>query len=195
MRKRRGLTGGGGGLAFRYGTMSGSSPLLDPIETLMQEHQRFLERIRSFRTEVRRLTALSAPIPSLSGHVLDFAQFLDRDVTRFHGRKEEEGLFPVLGRHIPVDGGPIGVMLAEHQLLKDEQRALFQDAHRVESDPEAREAVDAIARSSMVVETVLTDHIDKEDHVLFPMARNTLSVAELTEVAEVCRQIELEYLS
>jgi hemerythrin-like domain-containing protein len=175
--------------------MAESSDGPDPIDVLMEEHQRFLERLRSFRTEVRRWTTPATADPSLPICVLDFARFLDRDVTRFHGRKEEEGLFPILGRHIPVDGGPIGVMLAEHQLLKDHQDVLFRNARRVESDPEAREAVNAIAHSGMTVETTLRDHIDKEDHVLFPMARSLLSEAEVRELAEVCRRVEREFQS
>lgn len=177
-------------LSVVRGSMNGDPNSRDPIDALMEEHQRFLVRLRSFRTDVRRLTSESAADPSLPRCVLDFAQFLDRDVTRFHGRKEEEGLFPVLGRHIPADEGPIGVMLAEHQFLKDQQDVLYRNARRVESDPEARESVNAIAHSSMTVETTLRDHIDKEDHVLFPMARSLLSNAEISEVAEICRRVE-----
>jgi regulator of cell morphogenesis and NO signaling len=174
--------------------MPGRLPPEDPIARLMEEHQQYLERIRSFGSEVRRLTAPGLSAESLSGRVLEFARFLDRDVTRFHGRKEEEGLFPVLGRHLPPDGGPITVMLSEHQMLKDEQRALYRHATRVESDPGAGEAVDAIAGSSRAVETVLTSHIEKEDLILFPMAREVLSPGELSEVAEVCRRIEAEFM-
>lgn len=164
----------------------------DPIATLMQEHQRFLERLRSFRSEVRSAAGRAVAPTDLARRVLGFAAFLDEEVNRFHGRKEEEGLFPVLGRHIPVEAGPIGVMLAEHQLLGEQHGVLFRNGQKVEADAAAVEALGAIEASSRTVESLLTSHIDKEDHVLFPMARETLSPSEMAEVAEVCRRIEDE---
>ncbi len=93
-----------------------------------------------------------------------------------HHRKEERCLFPCLERRgIPREGGPIGVMLAEHQ----QGRELVQ---RITA------ALDAFATTGMGVEGILAlceqyisllrQHIFKEDNILFAMGDAVLTPAD-----------------
>jgi hemerythrin-like domain-containing protein len=99
-----------------------------------------------------------------------FREFADR----CHHAKEEAVLFPRLeARGVPRHGGPIGVMLAEHE----EGRALLRAmdaavAPAAAGDPVARGALAQAAREYC---GLLTQHIAKENGVLFPMGERLLS--------------------
>lgn len=91
-----------------------------------------------------------------------------------HHAKEEDLLFPVLeSRGIPRDGGPIGVMLHEHSLARQYTKDMS-------------DALDAIEDGEQVVQSkfhsaahqyieLLTDHICKEDNVLFKIGDRVMS--------------------
>lgn len=162
----------------------------DPIAVLMEEHQHFLRRLRDVRADLQRRTQGERDGPGASASMTTFAEFLAKDVDGFHGRKEEEGLFPVLIRHIGSEGGPVGVMLEEHEALRHHQKTLASHAPRLETDLESKEAWNAVATATDAVDRLLAFHIEKEDQVLFPMARAVLTEAEMAEVAQVCLEIE-----
>lgn len=164
---------------------------MDPIAKLIDDHRRFLRTLDEFRG------GLTGPGPKGSGpkplarRVADFAEFLTHDVDRIHGQQEERGLFPALGRYLPTDEGPIAVMVGEHEALRGLERALEREGSKLESDPEADEAKRTIIATTGGVADLLSQHVLKEDSVLFPMAYQLLSPRELDEVWEVFREVEL----
>lgn len=92
--------------------------------------------------------------------------FLSTFVDRCHHGKEERYLFPMLERYgIPREGGPLGVMLHEH----DQGRALLR-AMGLKSEGKKEETVNAI-RDYVAL---LRAHIDKENNVLFRLAEQVL---------------------
>jgi hemerythrin-like domain-containing protein len=118
---------------------------------------------------------------------VNFVPFADR----CHHGKEEDILFPRMeARGVPRDGGPIGVMLFEH----DEGRAFvgaIADAIDVyERDGQA--AARVIAENARGYVDLLRQHIMKEDNVLFPMADRVLSPADQAELERRFEQIETE---
>ncbi len=162
----------------------------DPIAVLMEEHQVYLRRLRDVRASVRRWTEGARDRAGAPTEVATFAEFLATDVDGFHGQKEERALFPVLARHIGREEGTVGVMLEEHETLRHHPRAIASSAPKLEADPEAVEAWNAVVTATEAVDRLLAFHIEKEDHVLFPMARELLTGAEMVEVAQVCLEIE-----
>ena len=162
----------------------------DPIAVLMEEHQRFLRRLEEVGADLRRRSEGGRNRTELSASVTTFADFLAQDVDGFHGRKEEEGLFPVLLRRLGGEGGPVGVMLEEHEELRHYQKTLADNVPRLETDLEAVEVWTAVSVATDAVDRLLTFHIDKEDQVLFPMARAVLTPTEMSEVAQICQEIE-----
>jgi len=126
------------------------------------------------RDVLAHLAAVEAAVASADGaNFADFATYLSEEVAA-HFALEEQALFPVLARHLGVDRGPLAVMNAEHASFRELLSAL---SSAVRADQ--REAQRASAGAIIVL---LRDHIDKEDHVLFPMALRLLSPAELAEV-------------
>ncbi len=162
----------------------------DPIAKLMEDHQRFLETVASFKGDLKELAATGPVSERLPRRVAEFAHFLSRDVDRIHGQQEERGLFPVLGRYLPIEGGPIGVMVGEHEALRGFQTTLERSGRVLESDREAAEAAHAVAATYRSVGELLALHVLKEDSVLFPMAYQLLSPRELEEIAQVFDEVE-----
>ncbi len=162
----------------------------DPIVQLVEDHRRFLARLREFQPQVREIARRGAPDSGAVAAVRSFADFLARDVDRLHGRKEEQGLFPTLESLLPAEGGPVGLLIQEHEELRGQQRAIGRAADRLESDPHAAEVVQSLSVSEGEVRHLLTDHISKEDTMLFPMAREILTERQLAEIAEVFAAID-----
>ncbi len=137
-----------------------------PLDQLRAEH-RIIEQV------LRALTGLSDRLTR--GERIDRASFdrlFDFLITfadRRHHQKEEKCLFPALGQHgVPRDRGPVGVMLQEHCT----GRALIAHMKRAASayvggDPHAGTQFAEHARNYV---ELLTEHIQKEDNVLFNVA-------------------------
>ena len=90
---------------------------MDALDLLKQEHD-VIERVLGFLQQaVSRIEALQDVPEGFAAWAIEFfGQFADRCQ---HG-KEEDILFPLLEEcGIPRDGGPIGVMLSEHDIGRD----------------------------------------------------------------------------
>jgi hemerythrin-like domain-containing protein len=110
-----------------------------------------------------------------------------------HHSKEEQELFPTLvGHGIPEDGGPIGVMLAEHASGRRFLRGMAAAAERYAKG-------DAGAKTPLVTNALgyidlLRAHIDKENHILFAMADQVLSTSEQARLYSAFDRIEKEHI-
>jgi hemerythrin-like domain-containing protein len=91
-----------------------------------------------------------------------------------HHAKEEDLLFPVLeSRGIPRDGGPIGVMLQEHQMARAYTRQMG-EALEAAQGGEADAAQRFHEAAHQYIE-LLTMHIGKEDNILYPMGDRVMT--------------------
>jgi hemerythrin-like domain-containing protein len=124
--------------------------------------------------------------------VAEFSAFFEREVEGFHGRKEETALFPALARYLPSPG-PVEVMVTDHRQMRSKEQEMKRGATRLESDPGSTEARGGMVRSGTDLISLLLHHIQKEDNVLFPTARNVLLPREMEAVAELCLAIEREF--
>lgn len=149
----------------------------DPVEDLMNDH-RLIEAVMS--VVERKLSAETAFPATFLGQALDFfVEYADR----FHHAKEEEALFPALaGRGVPVEGGPIGMMLHEHTL----GRKLLADIRRnlPAADQGDEEACSTVRDRASRYISLLRNHIWKEDNVLFRMAQGVLDEAACQKLME-----------
>ena len=94
--------------------------------------------------------------------------FLKTFADRCHHGKEEKVLFPKLMQAgIPMNGGPLGVMLYEHEqgrlLIRNMDQAL-----------EGKHPADFAFYANRYAR-LLEDHIAKEDNILFPKAEDVLT--------------------
>ena len=108
---------------------------------------------------------------------------------KVHNTKEEEFLFPLMGQKgMPVEGGPIGVMLMEH----DAERSLLQ--RMMAELPNLAEAATS-ARHKFAAEgfeylTIRAEHIWKENDVLYPMGRKTFTDEDNTSLLDAFKTLD-----
>ena len=157
-------------------------------QILRKEHDAILKMLGVTGLVAQKLDRHEAVAPEALAGLLEFFRlFAD---TCHHG-KEEELLFPLLEKKgLPRAGGPIGVMLWEH----DKGRALVRemasagDAYRngdAASGPRWALAANGYA-------DLLREHIIKENEILFVMAERMLSDAEQRELAAAFDKVEVE---
>jgi hemerythrin-like domain-containing protein len=139
------------------------------IALLSTQHQDVLANLSAVEADLAAGTDAGLPA---------FAAYLEREVMH-HFALEEQSLFPALARHLPASQGPLAVMSAEHA----EFRALL--AH-LAAAVRAGSYAGQRAHATEIV-ALLRAHIDKEDHVLFPLAEQLLSAEELAEVDRTAR--------
>ena len=120
-------------------------------------------------------------------------EFLRVFADKCHHGKEESVLFPELERlGIPRDGGPIGVMLLEHQIGRGIIANLHEAFVRYQSGENA--ALADIAEALGRYTALLENHIQKENHILFPMADRVLTSPLDDELYEKYEKIEEEVI-
>jgi hemerythrin-like domain-containing protein len=89
-------------------------------------------------------------------------------VDKCHHGKEEELLFPALEAiGVQRDGGPIGVMLAEHQQGREYVQKMNEAFSQYNEGDRA--AATKLAKNARAYIALLRQHIDKENNVLFPI--------------------------
>lgn len=91
----------------------------------------------------------------------------------WHHAKEEVHLFPALtAAGMPSDGGPVGVMLHEHEIGRSYVHAMSASLEPATAgDDDARKA---LVRAALAYADLLEAHIAKEDGILFEMADRIL---------------------
>mgnify|MGYP002682374046 CR=1 FL=1 len=118
-------------------------------------------------------------------------EFLQTFADKCHHGKEEDLLFPAMERAgVPREHGPIGVMLTDHEHGREHIKAMVQALAGLRSgDSDAPAAFAAAARGYV---QVLSNHINKENNVLFVMAEQNLPPEEHARLAEGFEKIEQE---
>lgn len=155
---------------------------------LRKEHEGILRMLDATDEVVRLLYRGERVAPeTLTGLLEFFRLFADR----CHHGKEEDLLFPLLEKKgLPRAGGPIGVMLDEHEQGRALVREMVEAAEAYGRDtPEAGRRWAEAARGYA---TLLRQHIHKENNVLFMVAENLLSNAEQQELARAFEKVEEE---
>jgi len=125
---------------------------------------------------------------SSADRILDFLRtFADR----CHHGKEEKQLFPAMeSRGYSPDAGPVSVMLAEH--TRGRELIAGMAATRDGAVRGEKAACAAFAGSAEAYIHLLREHIQKEDHCLFPMADQALTEADQAALLEAFRRVEEE---
>lgn len=155
---------------------------------LRKEHDAILRMLDATDEAARRLGSGQRVDPqTLAGLIEFFRLFADR----CHHGKEEELLFPLLEkRGLPRAGGPIGVMLFEHDQGRSFVRQMVEAAEAYGGG--ASDAGHRWAEAARGYTTLLREHINKENNVLFMVAENLLSDAEQQELATAFEKVEVE---
>ena len=103
----------------------------------------------------------------------DTLDFVTNFIDKCHHSKEENGLFPELNeRGLPREQGPIAVMLMEHEEGRRLVKMLKDAIDRYANDANAKNDIIQIMESYIAL---LTQHIWKENNILFNLADSILS--------------------
>ncbi len=161
---------------------------MNATQTLMNEHQVILRVINALEHVARSLDEGQAVRP---GFFLDAADFIKGFADGCHHHKEEGVLFVAMQKNgLPVQGGPLGVMLAEHEQGRILTRGMRQAAELLQNG-QAGAAPDVVS-NALRYAALLRQHIAKEDNVLFPMADRVIPADQHEQVEQGFEQVEHE---
>lgn len=157
-------------------------------DILMSEH-RVIERvIIAIETGAKRLETGQSIRPEF---FLDAADFIKGFADGCHHKKEEGVLFKTMAEAgIPVEGGPIGMMLIEHEQGRAYTAGMRTAAQQLKNGTTT--ASSAIVHNALGYAQLLRQHIQKEDNILFPMADNFVPPAQQDEVLDGFEHVEHE---
>ncbi len=163
---------------------------MQATNVLRDEHQGILAMIAVVEAAAHRVGEGKEVPPDL---FLSAADFFRNFTDQCHHAKEETQLFPALVAHgIPGRGGPIAVMLAEHEQGRALIRQLNEAAGRFAAGD--RSAVPTLVQSALAYAELLRAHIQKENGILFPMADRVLSDGEQDTLYAAFDQIEKTHI-
>ena len=140
-------------------------------EMLSNEH-RVIERVLAVLE-----TLTHTPVESAMENWKKALDFFSHFADQCHHFKEEQVLFPAMEEHgIPREGGPIGMMLMEHEEGRGYVRSMLGAIALVETKNEA--AKEILIDKAKAYLRLLKEHIQKEDEVLFRIADDVISPDE-----------------
>ena len=159
---------------------------MKPTEVLVTEHNAVLLALEILNKVAARLAVGAVEVHGDLDQLIDFFKgFVDR----CHHAKEEDVLFPELEkRGVPREGGPIGVMLAEHDTGRRYVREISEALECLRGGDAG--AAGNIRKNSSGYGDLLREHIDKENNVLYPMADRLLSELDAAKMMGRFEEIE-----
>jgi hemerythrin-like domain-containing protein len=139
---------------------------------MLSDEHRVIERVLAV---LQKLT--TRPVENLLDCWRKALDFFSRFADQCHHFKEEQVLFPAMEeRGIPREGGPIGMMLMEHEEGRTYVRSMLAAIALVETKNEA--AKEILVDKAKAYLRLLKDHIQKEDEILFKIADDVIPAGE-----------------
>ena len=143
------------------------------IDDLKHEHEAILFSLKILRGMVDKLSMGNDEVRE---DLLRYIGFLKEFVDKCHHGKEEGILFPaMIQAGLPEKGGPITVMLAEH----DQGRGLVK---MMETAIPSQRNASGLAKSAEDYSILLRNHIEKENNILFVMAEKIIRPDALDQI-------------
>jgi hemerythrin-like domain-containing protein len=161
---------------------------MSATDILRKEHDAILKMLDATDAVGQKLVLGEKVTPDTLNGILEFFRLF---ADRCHHCKEEDLLFPLLEKKgIPRSGGPIGVMLSEH----DHGRELVHEMDLASTHFPDSSGVSHLrwAQAAAEYTALLREHIAKENTVLFPVAENLLTNKEQEWLAREFERIEIE---
>jgi DUF438 domain-containing protein len=152
-------------------------------EMLMEDHA-MIERV--FDAVTGALEAPSGATPQLVGKA---RAFLVEYADGCHNQKEEQHLFPTIeARGIPRHGGPLAVMLQEHEQSRQLLKRLTPMMEAVAGGDSS--GLDELRQVFAEYTTLMKNHYWKENDILYPMAQRVMNREDADSVIAGIEQVE-----
>lgn len=155
--------------------------LCEPLQLLKDEHAPLRAMMDAFNQTAQLV---------MCGEGIELFYMLREQVAVFteqlqkHALKEDDVLFPMMAAHIGREFGPIAVMEHEHEQAEMNLERFLEAAGPDETELGDEEAK-FIAGYAAFAYSILTQHFNKEENVLFPMAERMLSEEEKAQLAKL----------
>jgi len=159
---------------------------MQSLEELRGEH-RVIEGVLNGLEELAAQVKKGKPVDrEKAGKALEILRnFADR----CHHGKEEKHLFKIMeARGVTREGGPLGVMLQEHEEGRAYIREMVESA-RPAARGDKETALDFAQHAKSYIE-LLRQHILKEDEILYPMAEHLLSAEDDKQLVKAFEGVE-----
>ncbi len=161
---------------------------MTPTEQLQEEHQGITLMLKILEKVCVKMEAQEKVNPE---HLERIVEFFRVFADKCHHGKEEDLLFPEMEKAgVPRERGPIGVMLAEHTQGRAFVRAMGEAVTRNKKG-EARGREEFVENARNYI-SLLTQHIEKENNILFPMGDRVLSKKKQEKLVEGFEKLERE---
>lgn len=141
---------------------------MDVCAVLIQEHRDMEHLLEQFDKSLADLINGSGDEKALYA-AKGLADTINQHI-KVHFASEEQGLFPVLSVHHPMD-----LMELEHEHIIELKQQVDELLQRFNGQPDQRESLQTVGRQFI---RELLDHIGREDHGIFPMAERDMNDSE-----------------
>lgn len=147
---------------------------MNPTTVLSEEHQ-VIKQVLHCLEKMANQAKLQGNLDKEAAQkaILFFRHFADQ----CHHDKEEAILFPAMEtKGFPREGGPTGVMIIEHEQGRQHVRAMEENIEGAAQGDS--EALQRFGEHAHAFHELLWEHIEKENHCLFPMADEAFTEEE-----------------
>jgi hemerythrin-like domain-containing protein len=160
----------------------------DPLRALIEEH-RVLEMVLGALTlEIQSVQDQPFPIESFKQTV----DFLTNFTDHWHLIKEEERLFPLLWeKGVPLENGPLGKMMAEHETSRRQLARIRTHFTAVQQDLDALPLL--LAEVTAYIR-LMRQHMRKEEQSVYNVARTLLDRKDNARLAREFEEVEREQI-
>jgi len=158
---------------------------MDAIQIMMKEHEQILQVLEAL--DCFAATVHDSPAGKLElGHFVTFIrEYAD---ARHHG-KEEHVLFTAMARNgFPAEQGPVGMMLQEHQEMREFVSVLRELAEQ--DAPWSSNDEERLSDAARSYTRMLREHIMKENEMLYPMATEHLPPPVQDQIDAECAALD-----
>lgn len=153
---------------------------MDPIQSLLDEHAQILACLAPLRSAVHQIAERGpAALPDVLPVVQDVVVVVAADL-RTHSQREDEAFFPVVEAVFGGQFGPMTVMRAEHDAIDE----TIQHLQAMLADADPQWSINNLGDWCGRLIHLIDAHFGKEEHVVFPMARQALTPDALRQIGE-----------
>ncbi|MCH6265687.1 hemerythrin domain-containing protein [Neobacillus citreus] len=168
-----------------FGGMPSAELKSKGLRQLKEEHPPLrsqMEGLFSLTQKIDKDIEIEVNFQELITKVKEFQAALDP-----HSEREEGVLFPMMGTYIGTTSGPIAVMEYEHDQAKAHIKSFLEQAAGSSASPDELKKLAGYIQNAYFI---LTEHFNKKENVLFPMAERMLSNEEKEELYQGIQKIK-----
>ena len=143
-----------------------------PTEILRKEHEKVLKILDNLEKNID-----DKNIASMKKEI----SVLEREFDKHSLNKEEKVLFPEIEKFMPREGGPTGMMIIEHKDLTESIKMF-----------NGEKDINNLIETGSHIISLLREHIDKENNMLFMMAEMHLNNKQKEIILKKFKEIDLK---